>query len=280
MKTKKIIKSGKAPKSRSMGPHVRQVIPSVVEDLDPFVFLDHFGPIEKKPGSNGVPPHPHAGIATITYLFSGSNRHQDSRGHDAVIHAGDLAWMQAGKGIVHAEGMHENRNESETVHGLQIWISLPAKDKFSEPDFFHYEKSVLPEFKVDEVDVKIICGELFGKKSPVSSLSPATIAEFKMPAGTSIQIPVEIGNTCGIYLISGKISSAGVELLPDMIAKYDQEAELLQIDSETESHFVLLGGKPLNEPIYAYASFVMNSEEQIRQVMSDYANGKMGTVNA
>lgn len=280
MNTKHILKSGKAPKSRSMGPHVRQVIPSVVEDLDPFVFLDHFGPIEKKPGSNGVPPHPHAGIATITYLFSGSNRHQDSYGHEAVIHAGDLAWMRAGKGIVHAEGMNENRETPETVHGLQIWISLPAKDKFIEPDFFHYEKSALPEFVQDNVSVKVICGELFGHQSPVTSLSPAYIFEFKMPAGKSFQIPIESGNTCGIYLISGKLFSDGKEILPDMIAKYDQSAELVSVQSETDSHFILLGGKPLDEPIYAYASFVMNTEEQIRRVMSDYAHGKMGTVNA
>jgi redox-sensitive bicupin YhaK (pirin superfamily) len=104
---KKITHSRMAPKSASMGPNVRQVIPSAVEHIDPFVFLDHFGPMQRNPGSPGVPPHPHAGIATITYLFEGNNRHQDSLGNDAIVYAGDVARMQAGRGIVHAEGMNE-----------------------------------------------------------------------------------------------------------------------------------------------------------------------------
>ena len=275
---KQLIKSQKAGASRSMGPHVRQVIPSAIENIDPFVFLDHFGPLEKKPDWEGVPPHPHAGISTITYLFSGSNRHQDSYGHDAVIHAGDIGWMQSGKGIVHAEGMHENRTASEVVHGLQFWISLPAKDKFIEPDFFYHPSADLPTFYIQQASVKVLCGELLGHRSPIKSLSPAYIYEVKLPANESVVIPIHNGDTAGLYLISGSLRIDEKTLLPNYMTAFSLEGDQLAIRANEESHFILFGGTPLNEPIVGYASFVMNSEAQINQVMLDYQMGKMGTI--
>ena len=275
---KKILQSHKAPTSRSMGPHVRQVIPSAVSDIDPFVFLDHFGPIEKQPGSQGVPPHPHAGIATITYLFEGSNRHQDSYDHDAMIHAGDIAWMQAGKGIVHAEGMNENRTTPETVHGLQFWISLPAKDKFAEPDFFHYASADLPTISLSQSTIKVLCGELMEHRSPIKSLSPAFMFEVNMPAGDTLAIPLKEGDTTGIYMISGEIQTDDRQLLPTVMTSFSREGDEMEIHASEASHFMVFGGTPLDEPIVGYASYVMNSEDQIRKVMMDYQLGKMGTV--
>jgi redox-sensitive bicupin YhaK (pirin superfamily) len=275
---KKISKSNKAHASRSMGPSVRQVIPSAIDNIDPFVFLDHFGPVEKKPGGQGVPPHPHAGIATITYLFAGSNRHQDSRGHDAVVQTGDIAWMQAGKGIVHAEGMNEKRTESETVQGLQFWISLPAKDKFIEPAFYHHTSTELPEFKLGEAVIKVLSGELLGHQSPVKSLSPAYIFEVKIPKNQSIEIPVKEGDTAGLYVVNGHLTIENENLLPTSMTSFTVDGNAIQIHAVEETHFMLFGGTPLHEPIVGYASYVMNSEEQIRQVMQDYQMGKMGTV--
>ncbi len=275
---KRILNSNKAQASRSMGPNVRQVIPSAISHIDPFVFLDHFGPLEKKPGSPGVPPHPHAGIATITYLFEGSNRHQDSRGHDAVINAGDIAWMHAGKGIVHAEGMNENRVDSEMVHGLQFWISLPAKDKFIEPEFYHHTSNELPEFKLGEALIKVLCGELPGHSSPIKSLSPAFIYELKIPKNQSIQIPINEGDTAGLYLVKGHLNIDNESLLPTSMTSFSIDGSSLEIKALEESHLMLFGGTPLNEPIVGYASYVMNNEAQIRQVMLDYQMGKMGTL--
>lgn len=276
---KKIIASHKAPLSRSMGPHVRQVIPSAVEHIDPFVFLDHFGPFDRSPEASGVPPHPHAGIATITYLLEGSNRHQDSYGHDAIINAGDLAWMQAGKGIVHAEGMNENRTENQRVHGLQLWISLPAKDKFSEPDFFHYPSQSLPELQREGARIKVLSGTLWGASSPVTSLSPAYMYDLQLSAGTQLEIPIPEGYTTGVYTIQGRMLSDGQLLTDGVMTKYDNDGSSIVLLAESDSRCLILGGKPLNEPIVAYASFVMNSEEQIHQVVQDYHAGKMGTVN-
>jgi redox-sensitive bicupin YhaK (pirin superfamily) len=279
MSNKKLLHSHKAHASRSMGPSVRQVIPGAISHIDPFVFLDHFGPVEKRPGGQGVPPHPHAGIATITYLFAGSNRHQDSQGHDAVVQAGDLAWMQAGRGIVHAEGMNENRTEPEVVQGLQFWISLPAKDKFIEPAFYHHTSAALPMLKLGEATVKVLCGALNGHASPVNSLSPAYIFEVNIPAGQTIQIPIKNGDTAGVYIVEGEVEIDGKSLLPATMTSFSVEGDAIEMIATKDTHVMLFGGTPLNEPIVAYASYVMNSEEQIRQVMYDYQLGKMGTVN-
>lgn len=273
---KKLTSINKAPNSRSMGPHVKQVIPSALEHADPFVFLDHFGPMVKQVGEQGVPPHPHAGIATVTYLFEGRNRHQDSYGHDAIIEAGDIAWMQAGKGIIHSEGMNENQTEPMQMHGLQFWISLPAKDKFIEPQFYHYPSATLPNFEEQGANLKVLCGSFFGRTSPVQSLSPAYILEVKLNANSEIEIPMAEGSSCGLYLISGSISSDGTPFKPFEIAGFSEAGGSIKIEANTESHLILLGGQALNEPIVAYASFVMNSKEQIMQVIHDYQDGKMG----
>lgn len=270
--------SYKANPSRSMGPNVRQVIPSAHKPLEPFVFLDHFGPFEKYPGAGGIPPHPHAGIATVTYLFEGSNRHQDSLGNDVVIEAGDIAWMHAGRGIVHAEGMQEKRTEPERIHGLQLWVSLPAKDKFSEPAFYHYPKHILPEIETEGCRIKVLCGELSGHTSPVKSLTPALLWEVKMPAGSRLELPIPEDYDCGIYIVSGIVICQNQALRPLHIARFETGGDHITLEAGEDSHFVLLGGQPLNELIVAYASFVMNSEDQIRQVIRDYQEGKMGEV--
>jgi redox-sensitive bicupin YhaK (pirin superfamily) len=279
MPFKKIQHSSIAPTSRSMGPHVKQVIPSGVEHLDPFVFLDHFGPFEKTPNFQGVPPHPHAGIATITYLIEGSNRHVDSYGHDAMVEQGDLAWMQAGKGIVHAEGINDPNNPSKIIHGLQLWISLPAKDKFIEPDFFHYKSADLPQFAIESAEIKVLVGEIFNHISPVESLSPAYIFEIKQKANSTIEIPIKKGYTSGIYLIDGELISDNKTLTSSTITKFEEKGETIQINALQDAHYFILGGEPLNEPIVAYASFVMNSKAQIQQVIDAYHNGEMGTIN-
>jgi redox-sensitive bicupin YhaK (pirin superfamily) len=279
MPHKKIQHSSKAPISRSMGPHVKQVIPSGVEHLDPFVFLDHFGPFEKTPHFQGVPPHPHAGIATITYLIEGSNRHVDSYDHDSMVEPGDIAWMRAGKGIVHAEGINDPNNPSKIIHGLQLWISLPAKDKFIEPDFFHYKSAKLPQFSIENAQIKVLVGELLNHISPVESLSPAYIFEIKQEANSTIEIPIQKGYTAGIYLIDGELETDTKTLNPSSITKFETEGETILINTHKKSHYFVLGGEPLNEPIVAYASFVMNSKTQIQQVIDAYHNGEMGTVN-
>jgi redox-sensitive bicupin YhaK (pirin superfamily) len=273
---KKLLKVKSAPKSRSMGPHVRQVIPSGLQDADPFVFLDHFGPFLKLPNSDGVPPHPHAGIATITYLFEGKNLHRDSLGNEAMVNAGDLAWMQAGKGIIHAEGMG-GLEESQNIHGLQFWISLPAKDKFADPYFKHYSAETMPTLTLEHATVKVILGKIGDAQSPVNSLSPAYIFEVKADANALLNISTGEGTSAAVYTISGQVDTQGQSILPAAIAGFDRNGDTVQLQAGKDgAHFMVLGGLPLDEPIVAYASFVMNSFDQINKVIQDYSNGRMG----
>jgi redox-sensitive bicupin YhaK (pirin superfamily) len=195
-----------------------------------------------------------------------------------VINAGDIAWMRAGKGIIHAEGMNEDRSRSETIHGLQFWISLPAKDKFIEPDFFYYPSAQFPILKKNEATIKILCGELDGQQSPVESLSPAYMFEVKIPAGQDLTIPIAKGDTCGLYMVQGNVQIEEKVLLLTAMTSFDTKGDHIIIQAQEDSHFMLFGGTPLNEPIVGYASYVMNSIEQIHQVINDYHSGKMGTL--
>ncbi|HEY1045800.1 MAG TPA: pirin family protein [Bacteroidia bacterium] len=275
---KKVKYSGRPGISRSMGPHVRQVIPSVVEHIEPFVFLDHFGPFSKPAGSDGVPPHPHAGIATLTYLIEGSNRHRDSLGNEALVEQGDLALMIAGKGIVHAEGLSTESDVPKDIHGLQFWISLPAKDKFMDPAFYLYRSSDFPIVLKDGYEIKVIIGDLNGNHSSVITPSPAFLYEVKVKSGQSLSVPIPAGFTAGIYLISGEINIDQKSFKDIQMIDFEAEGDTIEILAQSDAHLMLMGGEPLNEPIVAYASFVMNSKEQIIQVLHDYEDGKMGHI--
>ena len=196
-----------------------------------------------------------------------------------MIEPGDIAWMRAGKGIVHAEGINDPNNPSKIMHGLQLWISLPAKDKFIEPDFFHYKSDTLPSFQEENAHIKVVVGELFKHRSPVESLSPAYIYEIKQEADSQLEIPISTGYTAGIYLIDGEINSDDKTLTSSSITKFETAGETILIHAISKAHYFVLGGEPLNEPIVAYASFVMNSKEQIQEVIDAYRNGEMGTIN-
>lgn len=279
MKYKKI-EVTKKPGMSNMGPDVRQVMPSAIHNIDPFVFLDHYGPFEKQAGWIGVHPHPHAGISTITYIVEGTNRHQDSLGNNEVGLSGDLAWMRAGKGIIHAEGYFGDHKEPETSHGLQFWITLPAKDKFTDPNFFHYKKDTLPSFKKENVKIKVLCGTLFNETSPAKTLSSIFLYELKIPKNEQIEVPIKEGDNCGLYIVGGKVLCDEFELIPTTISKFEQSGDTVLLEAKEDSHIILLGGKPLNEPIVGYGSYVMNNEDQIKQVMADYQSGKMGFLKA
>lgn len=275
---KEIQSNFKAPISKEMGAHVKQVIPSTASDVDPFVFLDHFGPLSVKGSSQGVPPHPHAGIATLTYLFSGKNFHQDSQGNSLHSEAGDLLWMTAGRGIVHAEGSRKPQSSEILLHGLQIWYSLHSKLKYTQPSANVYPSKDLPEFDYEGQRVKVILGSLAGHTSKVQTPSPTYMYEFKTQKDSLIEIPTPKGSTCGLYLIKGHIGINETSIPQLHFVKFSEEGQKLEIDSIKESHFVILGGVPHGEPIVSYGPFVMNSRAQIQKANEDYKKGKFGKI--
>lgn len=280
MKKRTLISAHKAPISRSMGPHVKQVIPSAVHDVDPFVFLDHFGPLQPESNALGVPPHPHAGIATITYLLTGSNRHQDSIGSDVVLQAGDLGVMHAGKGIVHAEGMEtEDVNDKPIVHGLQFWLSLPASEKWSQPRFDAYQYGKLPEIELGKSRLRVLIGEFNGQQSPVFTYTPTFLWRLNAVENEIFEFSIPTGYTVGMYVVSGELEVEGKSILPFHVLKWDLEGDQIVFKSRTPIDLVLFGGLPHNEPIVAYGPFVMNSMEEIQRAMDDYEAGKFGEID-
>jgi redox-sensitive bicupin YhaK (pirin superfamily) len=275
-KLRSIQKIGKARPNHSMGPHVLQVMPSAVETAEPFIFLDHFGPFSKRPGESGVPPHPHAGISTVTYLFEGSNRHRDSLGNDVVIQAGDIAWMKSGGGIIHSEGMNELRTEHETIHGVQIWVSLPAANKFDAPFFQHFTADMLPAQTFGEYTVRVLCGHYGDAVSPVQTDSPAYLFHIRANSGAVIKASVVSGYTCVLYCASGGAVCEAETIAKGCMVQYSEEGDQVEFRCTEAGDFILMGGQFLGEPIVGYASFVMNSYEQISRVISDYQAGRMG----
>lgn len=258
-----------------LGADVRQVIPGAVPAVDPFVFLDHYGPFTKQPGWGGVPMHPHAGIATITYLLEGTNRHTDSYGHDVLMHEGDVAWMISGKGIEHAEGKHESGQAAERSHGIQFWISLPAADKFTEPSFSHYPAADLPRFESDDLTITLLAGELGCVVAPTTSLSPAFIYDLDFAAAADINLPIAEGDSTALYVIEGSATVDDTLVEEFHIADFSTSGDSLSIEASDAARIVVFGGTPLDEPIVSYASFVMNDEAQIQQVVQSYRDGKM-----
>lgn len=277
MSTRKIEITRKPGRS-SLGSDVRQLIPSAVTQIDPFVFLDHYGPFQKQPGWEGVPGHPHAGITTVTYILEGTNHHEDSLGNDSKMTKGGLAVMRAGKGIIHAEGRFTDETEPETSHGVQFWLSLPAKDKFTDPDFADYVDQELPEISRDGIHAKVLMGQLWGETSPVKTNSPTFMYEIKIPAGKTASIPLQNKDNAGLYVISGEAKVDMETLTPTTIVRFERSGDRLEFSATTDAHVFVFGGTPLDEPIASYASFVMNDEAQIKTVIASYKSGEMGRI--
>src|ERR1700712_489458 len=171
---------------------VRRVLPSAERPaVGPFVFFDHFGPITAQPGDNhDGRPHPHIGLATVTYLFEGAMMHRDSLGTAQLIEPGALNWMTAGRGIVHSERRPDHLRDVAFVnHGLQLWTALPLQHEEAEPAFSHTPADAIPECSVDDARVRVLVGEAFGLRSPVPSLSPAVYLDIALPSGGRMALP-------------------------------------------------------------------------------------------
>jgi redox-sensitive bicupin YhaK (pirin superfamily) len=274
---KKVRHIKKAPYSKQFGLAVKQVVPSAISDVDPFVFLDHAGPFEGTLLGNGISPHPHAGIATISYLIEGSMMHVDSLGNRVKVDSGDLLWMSAGKGIIHDEGSSKESN-TKYDHGMQFWISLPADKKFSDPFIQFYPSKDLPVNQENGVFFKVICGDYKNMKSPVKSMSPAYIYEVKLEEGANLSLNIDKGLTSAVYIVLGNSEVNDQLVSSGEIAKLELLGSEINLKAKSQVHLFVFGGKPLDEEIVAHGPFVMNTWEQIEQVNNDYMLGKMGII--
>jgi redox-sensitive bicupin YhaK (pirin superfamily) len=258
---------------------VRRILPAAKRKLvGPFIFLDHMGPATFAPGEGmDVRPHPHIGLATVTYLFEGAIFHRDSLGFEQVIHPGDINWMTAGSGIVHSERTPpEERQRGSKVEGLQCWVALPKEHEETNPSFVHHPKTTLPSFEKDDVSINLLVGDLFDKISPVKAHSDIVYAELKMTEGTQITLPADL-RELGVYVATGTVDVGGNEVTQYNlgIGKVGQD---LEIKANHDSTLMLIGGKPLPESREIWWNFVSSSNDRIERAKADWREGRFGMI--
>jgi len=268
------------PRMRDIGDFaVRRLLPAAARrSVGPFVFLDHFGPVALPPGQGmDVRPHPHIGLATVTYLLEGEIIHRDSLGYVQPIRPGDVNWMTAGRGIVHSErSSPEERAKGPRLHGIQSWVALPAASEESEPRFAHHPGTSLPTFALDGARLRLIAGTAFGHSAPVAVLSPTLYADVELPAGASLSIPREHPERA-IYIISGEVEVDGESHGAAHLLVFAGEAEP-KLTSGKGARFLLMGGAPLDGHRHLYWNFVSSRRERIDQAKSDWAEGRFPKV--
>jgi len=232
--------------------------------VDPFAFIDHMGPAFMNDHQNlDVPPHPHIGLSTLTYLFEGSVMHKDSLGTAIEIQPGAVNWMTAGKGIVHSERTPEGLRKSDKVlHGLQIWVALPKELEHMEPSFTHVGEDELPVWQRQGLSFKLIAGSVFGRVSPVPVYSPLYFIEIKSIDGGQVDIGHELFGESAIYILEGSISSEGSTYLPKhiLVAK---DSKLCSFEMAANTTVYIFGGEPFPEERFIFWNFVASSRKHL-----------------
>lgn len=254
-------------------------------DFDPFLLLDEMGPTDYAPGAaKGAPDHPHRGFETVTYVLAGRFSHKDSAGHSGVLKPGDVQWMTAGAGVVHSE-MPDPAFAAVggRVHGFQLWVNLPRKDKMIAPRYQEIASENIPIASSDDgkVQVKVIAGEALGVQARIETRTPILYQHFSLQPGGSIVHPVPKAFRVFAYPLSGtgRFGPKGQPVRAQHMVAFGDDGDSVTLSAGDEPLEVLLiGGVPLNEPIVRHGPFVMNTEDEIRQAVADYQTGRMGHI--
>lgn len=258
------------------------------KEFDPFLFLDEFGPLELAPGQvGGVPAHPHRGFETVTYMLDGRFEHKDSQGRSGKLNTGDVQWMTAGAGVVHSEMPEkEFARTGGRLHGFQLWVNLPKRDKMVEPRYQEIPSSLIPMAKSSDgrVTAKIIAGEALGNRAVIDTRTPIMYLHFMLQPNGEIVQHVPKDYNAFAYVINGIGCFAKNEQFAQrgqmVIFARDGEQVSIRVPADAKSPLdvLLLAGVPLKEPIAQYGPFVMNTSEEIYQAIEDYRSGKMGRI--
>ena len=243
---------------------VRRLLPAAAtQTVGPFIFFDHMGPVTLPPGHGAdVRPHPHIGLATVTYLFDGEIMHRDSLGSEQVIRPGDVNWMTAGNGIVHSERSPEAvREAGARLHGIQTWVALPKDHETVAPSFFHHPGATLPKIERAGVRMTVIAGDAFGNTSPVKVFSRTLYVAIELDAGASMEIPPEHAER-GVYPVDGSVALDG-EALPAEHMVVLAPGQTVTLTATAPSRVMLLGGDPTDGRRFIFWNFVASSKEAI-----------------
>ena len=258
---------------------VRRTLPDKSRQrVGPFIFFDHMGPAEFPPGSGvSVRPHPHIGIATITYLFDGIIVHKDSLGYDQPITRGAVNWMTAGRGVVHSERSPADLiAKGSHLHGIQAWVALPIELEETEARFEHYPESEIPTVELPGVNLTIIAGEAYGACSPVKTSSETIYVEADLEEGATLQTPGEF-DELAVYCVTGRVTVDGYELRTGQMAVFEPHTSAT-IAAIVASKIMLPGGATLEGERILWWNFVSSSRERINQAKKDWLEKKFDEV--
>jgi redox-sensitive bicupin YhaK (pirin superfamily) len=246
-----------------------------IQQVDPFLFLNHHGPQVYPPRNRGLPfgPHPHRGFETVTFIVEGSLTHRDTGGHESVIEAGGVQWMTAGRGLEHEEvSPPEFLERGGPLEILQLWINLPSRLKFTEPRYIGLQKDDIASFDNGGVTVNLISGDWSGHRGPIESLTDVHMMTVALTAGSRIVLPAPRGRNVFFYIVRGKLNIGEAFHLVD----WNDDGDEVEVEAIDDS-FILFGhAKPYGEPVVAHGPFVMNTREEIVQAIRDYQAGKFG----
>jgi redox-sensitive bicupin YhaK (pirin superfamily) len=259
---------------------VARLLPQIARrSIGPFVFFDYFGPVDFAPGKGvDVRPHPHIGLATVTYLFDGAQMHRDTLGSVQEISPGDVNWMTAGRGIAHSERTGEDmRAKGHRLHGIQTWVGLPEADEEAPPAFQHFSRAQLPEREDKNVTLRLIAGEAFGLASPVKVFSPIFYADARFAAGGALHYTADHEERA-FFVVEGEVETgpnqmhgAGAMLMLDK----DEEVTLY---ASAAARVMLFGGAPLGGQRHIWWNFVSSSKDRIERAKQEWKDGKFGLI--
>jgi redox-sensitive bicupin YhaK (pirin superfamily) len=241
--------------------------------VGPFVFFDHMGPLDMAAGVSrevDVRPHPHIGLSTVTYLFSGEIMHRDSVGSEQAIRPGEVNWMVAGRGITHSERFERARREGDHLHGIQAWVALPKADEETEPSFSHHAGDDLPGWREGGVRGRLVAGDAFGLSARVRTHSPLFYAHLDMDAGATAALPLQPERA--LYVAAGAVDVEGQRCAAGEMAIIGPGRD--RLSALEPSIVMLLGGEPLGER-FLYWNFVSSSTQRLEQAKADWLAGRM-----
>jgi quercetin 2,3-dioxygenase len=253
-------------------------------ELTPFLLLDHAGPADFGPteAERGVGWHPHRGFETVTIAYEGEVDHEDSAGNRGSIRRGDVQWMTAGAGVLHKE-MHgrDYARRGGRFEMLQLWVNLPAKSKMAAPGYQELVARDIPEVALSEAagSVRVIAGEFGGASGPARTFTPINLFDLRLRAGKRASFSLRDGWTAALFVMKGGITVNGEETAGEgELVVFGRKGDEVVIEATADATIFVMNGQPIDEPIAGYGPFVMNTQEQIRQAMVDYQNGRLGRI--
>jgi redox-sensitive bicupin YhaK (pirin superfamily) len=250
-----------------------------VEQVDPFLFLNHHGPQTYPPGNRGLPfgPHPHRGFETVTFILDGELAHNDSAGGESIIRAGGIQWMTAGSGLIHAELSPASfKRDGGPMEILQLWVNLPSRLKMTAPNYVGLQAADIPSFTTQGgVTVEPVSGEWLGVAAPIQSLIDIHLAVVRLPAAARFQTPVAADRNVFLYVVKGQVAVAGTPV-PEWSLAALGDGEAVEITAASDAVVLLGHARPIGEPVFSHGPFVMNTRDEIVQAIQDYQAGKFG----